>query len=253
MTATVHVSRPAEGVALIEIDNPPANALGSAVGARLVAVLDELDADLSVRAVVLAGRGRTFCTGFDLREVSGGRVTPAAADDFNATLNRLEAFRAPVVAAVNGHAIGGGLELAVVCDIRLASTRASFAAGGVSIGLMASVYRLPRLIGESAAKAMLLTGAPTDAQTALRYNLVAAVCEPHDLLPQALALAARIASRAPLAVEGAKRMAGRALDMTVAEGGRAMSREIAALTATEDHAEAVAAFVARREPVFRRR
>lgn len=252
--SALHVSRPSEGVVLIEIDNPPANALGSGMRARMVALLDELEADTSVRAVVLTGRGKTFCTGDDLREAAAkGRVTPQAVADFNAMLDRLETFRAPVIAAVNGHCIGGGLEVALCCDIRLASTKASFTAAGVNVGLMASAWRLPRVIGVANAKLMLLTGLPVEAEGALANGLVTAVHEPETLLDAALGLASRIASRAPLSVEATKRTASRAMDMDAAQAAASNAGEIAALSASEDHADAVAAFAERREPVFRRR
>lgn len=252
--SALHLSRPAEGVALVEIDNPPANALGSVMRARMVALLDELDADLSVRAVVLTGRGKTFCTGDDLREAAAhGAVSPKAVADFNAMLDRIEDFRAPIVAAVNGHCVGGGLEVALACDIRLASTAASFTAAGVNVGLMASAYRLPRVIGVAKAKAMLLTGLPVSGEAALENGLVTAVHEPQALLDAAIALATRIASRAPLSVEATKRIAGRALDMDRAQAAEAIAAEIEGLSASEDHAGAVAAFTERREPTFRRR
>jgi enoyl-CoA hydratase/carnithine racemase len=252
--SALHQSRPAQGVVLIEIDNPPANALGSAMRAKMVALLDALEADHTVRAVVLTGRGKTFCTGDDLREAAAaGRVTPQAVADFNAMLDRLERFRAPVVAAVNGHCVGGGLEIALCCDIRLASTKASFTAAGVNVGLMASAWRLPRIIGVAKAKVMLLTGLPVDARGALDNGLVTDVHEPDALLDAAVALAGRIASRAPLSVEATKRVASRAIDMDAKAAAASNVEEIAILSASEDHAGAVAAFAERREPVFRRR
>jgi len=252
--SALHQSRPAEGVVLVEIDNPPANALGKAMRAKMVALLDELEADTSVRAIVLTGRGKTFCTGDDLREAAAnGRVTPQAVADFNAMLDRLERFRSPVIAAVNGHCVGGGMEVALACDIRLASTKAVFTAAGVNVGLMASAYRLPRVIGVAKAKVMLLTGLPVDAGGALANGLVSEVHEPDALLDAALKLAARIASRAPLSVEATKRTASRAMDMDAEEAARANAGEIAILSASEDHADAVAAFAERREPVFSRR
>lgn len=252
--SALHLSRPAEGVALVEIDNPPANALGSAMRARMIALLDALEADLSVRAVVLTGRGKTFCTGDDLREAAKhGAVSPQAVADFNAMLDRLEVFRAPVVAAVNGHCVGGGLEVALACDIQLASTAASFTAAGVNVGLMASAYRLPRVIGVAKAKAMLLTGLPASGEAALANGLVTELHEPGALVEAAIALATRIASRAPLSVEATKRIAGRALDMDRAQAANAIAAEIEGLSASEDHAGAVAAFAERREPIFRRR
>lgn len=252
--SALHQSRPAEGVVLIEIDNPPANALGSAMRAKMVALLDALEADHAVRAVVLTGRGKTFCTGDDLREAAAnGRVTPEAVADFNAMLDRLEAFRAPLIAAVNGHCVGGGLEVALACDIRLASTKAIFTAAGVNVGLMASAWRLPRVIGVAKAKVMLLTGLPVDADGALANGLVTEVYEPEALLDAAVALAARIASRAPLSVEATKRTASRAMDTDPAQAAASNAEEIAVLSASEDHADAVAAFAERRDPLFRRR
>ncbi|MGE5566425.1 MAG: enoyl-CoA hydratase/isomerase family protein, partial [Parcubacteria group bacterium] len=156
-------------------------------------------------------------------------------------------------AAVNGHCVGGGLEVALACDIRLASTKAVFTAAGVNVGLMASAYRLPRVIGVAKAKVMLLTGLPVDAQGALANDLVTEVHEPEALVDAAVALATRIASRAPLSVEATKRTASRAMDMDAAEAARSNAEEIAILSASEDHAGAVAAFAERREPVFRRR
>lgn len=251
---SLHTARPAEGVVLVEIDNPPANALGQAMRAQMTALLDELEADLSVRAMVLTGRGKTFCTGDDLREAAArGRVSPEAVAEFNAMLDRLEAFRAPIVAAVNGHCVGGGLEVALACDIRLASSAAVFTAAGVNVGLMASAYRLPRVIGVAKAKAMLLTGLPVSGEEALANGLVTAVHAPDALVEEAVKLATRIASRAPLSIEATKRIAGRALGMTAEEADAAVMAEIAVLSASEDHAGAVAAFAERREPVFRRR
>ena len=251
---TLHSSRPSDGVVLIEIDNPPANALGEAMRAQMTALLDELEADTSVRAVVITGRGKTFCTGDDLREAAArGRVSPQAVASFNAMLDRLERFRAPVIAAVNGHCVGGGLEVALCADIRIASTKAVFTAAGVNVGLMASAWRLPRVIGVAKAKAMLLTGLPVSAEAAMANGLVTAVHEPSVLVDEALKLAGRIASRAPLSTEATKRVAGRALNMTAEEADAAVMAEIEVLSASEDHAGAVAAFANRQTPVFRRR
>lgn len=253
MSAKLHISRPSEGVALIEIDSPPANALGHALRETFAATLDELEADLSVRALVLTGRGKGFCAGDDLREAMGrGDDTLSSLAQFGGLLDRLERLRAPVVAAVNGHAIGGGLELALCCDIRIASARASFQGAGVNVGLMASVRRLPRLIGIGPAKAMLLTGLPIDADTARAYGLVTAVHPPDQLMDEALALAARIASRAPLAVEASKRMIGQAFDLSPDEAVPKASQELRALAASNDHRAAIAAFVTRQEPRFSR-
>jgi enoyl-CoA hydratase/carnithine racemase len=253
MTGQIHASRPRPGVVLLEIDNPPANALGGAVRLLLEAELERAEADLTVRAVVLTGRGKGFCAGDDLREelARGDEAIPSLGK-FGRLLNRIEALRVPVIAAVNGHAVGGGLELALACDIRIAAPGATFLAAGVNVGLMASVYRLPRLIGVGPASAMILTGRPTDAERALAWGLITEIHPRETLLDAALDLAERIASRAPLSVEASKRMIRQAFDLTPEEGGAAAGKELSVLVASEDHKTGVKAILAREAPVFRR-
>ena len=211
MSGQVHVLAISPGVMRLEIDNPPMNTLGAAMRQTFMEVLDEVESNPALRSLVLTGRGRAFCTGEDLKSTGADGGDYAG---FGRLLDRLEATRVPVVAAVNGWAAGGGCELALCCDIRLASTEAKFVCAGVNVGLMASTYRLPRLIGVSRAKSMLLTGLPHDAETAERYGLVTGVHEPGALQAAAVALAERIASRAPLSVEATKRTANRALDLS---------------------------------------
>ena len=158
-----------------------------------------------------------------------------------------------MIAAVNGWCIGGGLELALCCDIRIASREAKFVCAGVNIGLMASAWRLPRLIGEARAKQMLFTGSPFDAAAAERFRLVTAVHAPDELIGAALALAERIAGRAPLSIEATKRMASAAANMTEADAAKASAAELDILVKSADHAEALAAFREKRNPKFTRR
>ncbi|HEY1630593.1 MAG TPA: enoyl-CoA hydratase/isomerase family protein [Rhizomicrobium sp.] len=240
--------------ALLEIDNPPANALGSALRAQMLAHLDSLEADRNVRAVVLTGRGRAFCSGDDLKEQEAAQSQGLEARkvllaEFAQVLARIEAFRAPVIAAIDGWCMGGGLELALACDIRIASTEAKFVCAGVNIGLMASAWRLPRAIGQARAKHMLLTGLPQDAAAAERFGLVTAVHAPDALRDAAAAMAGRIASRAPLSVEATKRVAS----LPPEDGADQAGREMDALVTSADHAEALAAFREKREPKFERR
>ena len=250
----IHFSKPAAGVALLEIDNPPMNALGRAPRAALLAALDAIEADLSMRCAVLTGRGRAFCSGDDLKEQAEAQKAKSSAHfgEFGRVLDRIEGLRIPVIAAVNGHCLGGGLELASVCDIRIASTAASFVCSGVNVGLMASAYRLPRLIGVARAKHMLFTGLPHNAATTERFGLVTAVHEAEALLPEALLLAERIASRAPLSVEAVKRTASRAPDLPPEEFAVVNNTELAVLSRSADHREALAAFAEKRPPVFKR-
>jgi enoyl-CoA hydratase len=221
----------------------------------LTAELDRIEADVEVRAVILTGRGKAFCSGDDLVEASG-RDRDAALEslrDFARLFGQVERLRAPVIAAVDGWCTGGGMELALCCDLRIASERARFVCAGVNVGLVASAQRLPRLIGLSRAKQMLLTGSPVDAGTAERFGLVSAVVAADALEAEALGLAERIASRAPLAVEAAKRCAAEAFELNAEAAEAAFLREAGALAVTEDHAAALKAFAGKTEPLFRRR
>ncbi len=238
----IHFSHPEAGVALVELDTAPANVLAMAERARLLEAFARVEADSSVRVVVLTGRNGAFCTGDDLAEslIRDVPTQTAAILHFLAMCDRVAACRVPVIAAVDGWCIGGGLELALAADIRLASDRASFACSAVRMGLTASAERLTRLVGESRAKLHLLTGAPFNAARALADGVVAEVHPADDLLGAALAMARTIASRAPLAVEATKR---------VASGVSTTEAETPGLAATADHLEARTAFVAKRPAV----
>ncbi len=247
MSGTIHLEHPSAHVCVLTLDNPPMNPLGGAMRETFLKLLDEVDSSADLRCLVVTGEGRAFCTGADLTSIGGEDLST-----FGRLLDRIEASRIPVIAAVNGWCAGGGVELALCCDIRIASTAAGFICAGVNMGMIASAYRLPRLIGQGPAKAMLLTGLPHDAETALRFGLVTAVHPPEELKAAAIALAERIASRAPLSVEATKRVSGRAIDLAPEEANRLTNKEIAILRASSDHKEAVAAFRARREPIFTR-
>jgi enoyl-CoA hydratase len=249
MSGTIHIDRIGDHVVLLEIDNPPMNPLGVPMRAAFMEALDEVETDDRLRAIVVTGRGRAFCSGDDLKDVGPDGEDLAG---FGRLLDRLDAARTPVIAAINGWCVGGGFELALCCDIRIASTEARFVCAGVNVGLMASAYRLPRLIGVSRAKAMLLTGLPHDAETAERFGLVTAVHPPEALRDAALTLAARIATRAPLSVEATKRIAARAPDLSPEDADRMQATELRVLRRSSDHKAAVAAFREKRDPVFTR-
>jgi enoyl-CoA hydratase len=249
MSGAVHVQPISGAVVLLEIDNPPMNPLGVEMRQTFMEALDLVEANDALRCLIVTGKGRAFCSGDDLKNVGPGGEDLAG---FGRLLDRLEATRIPVIAAVNGWCVGGGFELSLCCDIRLASTEAKFVCAGVNVGLMASTYRLPRLIGVSRAKAMLLTGLPHDAETVERYGLVTGLHAPDDLRGAAIALAERIATRAPLSVEAAKRMANRAPDLSPEEANAMQAPELRVLRNSADHKAAIAAFRERRDPVFTR-
>jgi len=249
MSGTIHVEKISPAIRLLTLDNPPMNAMGLAMREIFMGVLDEVEADEDLRVLILTGKGKSFCAGDDLKDVHAGSKN---LDGFRQLVDRLDTCRVPIIAAINGWCIGGGFELSLACDIRLASTEARFTAAGVNVGLMASTWRLPRLIGVSRAKAMLLTGLPHDAATVENYGLVTSVHSPDDLRDAAVALAERIASRAPLSVEATKRVASRATDLGPEEAAAVAAAELKVLRASADHREAVAAFQQKRAPVFSR-
>jgi enoyl-CoA hydratase len=252
-TATVHFGRPAAHTALLEIDAPPSNALGRELRREFLSHLDAVEQDDAIRVVIITGRGKSFCSGDDLKEREAAR---SGGEDptlsFAALLDRIENLRVPVIAAINGWAVGGGLELTLCCDIRIAAGDAQFVCAAVNVGLIASAYRLPRLIGVGPAKHMLLTGSPFDAATVERFGLVTDVVPAEKLREASLLLADRIATRAPLSVEATKRVAGKAIDLDRDEAARALAKEFQTLIKSADHAEALAAFREKRPPQFRR-
>jgi enoyl-CoA hydratase/carnithine racemase len=239
----IHISHPEPSIALVELDVAPANVLALSERAGLLEAMAAIEADPAIRAVVLAGRNGAFCTGDDLAESLTRDVAAqtAAILHFLAMCDRVAACPLPVIAAIDGWCIGGGLELALAADIRLASDRASLACSAVRMGLTASGERLVRLIGESRAKVHLLTGAPFDAARALADGVVAEVHPAGRLLDAALGVARVIASRPVHAVAATKR---------VASGLTTTETEIPALAATADHREAREAFVGKRAAVF---
>jgi enoyl-CoA hydratase len=248
----VRYSRDGE-IGLLTIDNPPMNILTGEVRGELARTLETVGSERGLRALIVTGEGdRAFCAGADLREE--GALTPETLRRFvledRKTYDTLEAVTVPVIAAVNGYCFGGGLELALACDIRLAAEGARFCAPGARIGLVANTARLTRLLGEARAKELVLTSLVLSAAEAGRIGLVSEVVAAGQLMEAARRWADLIAANAPLAVAAAKRViAGSAGDFE-----RALARELEAfadMTATHDHRIAVEAFFAKHKPVFR--
>jgi enoyl-CoA hydratase len=213
MTMTVLVEKPAEGVALVTLNRPEAmNALSKAMRRELAAVFGALAADDDVRAVVLTGAGRAFTAGLDLRELGSDPEGLGAANATSAANNPVKAIEScgkPVIGAINGAAVTGGFEVALACDILLASTAAKFADTHARVGVMPGwglSQKLSRLIGMSRAKELSLSGNFLDAVTAERWGLVNRVYAQEALLPAALQLASDIASVPAWAVGQYKRM-----------------------------------------------
>jgi enoyl-CoA hydratase len=212
--------------------------------------------DGSVRAVVITGEGKAFSAGADIKEFMQLETVDefrAFLHDLERALRRLELLPQPSVAAVNGIAFGGGLELAMACDLRVADARARFAVPEIKLGIVpgaGGTQRLPRLVPKAVAAQMLLTGDPVDATEALRIGLVNEVVGDRPVVERALELAATLALRAPLAVAAVKRLLDGLVD-TGLEAGLELERdESATLFGTDDRREGTAAFTEKRDPTF---
>ena len=245
-------------VALVTLARPGhLNALNVQLVDELGSVLESLRGRAGVRAVVLTGAGRAFCAGADIKEF-GLLDGPVEFRDFIVRLqdvNRaIELQPLPVVAAVNGIAFGGGLELALACDLRVADPRASFGVPEIKLALLpgaGGTQRLPRLVPAAMARQMLLTGDPIDALEAHRIGLVNEIAPESRSVERATALAATLARRPPLAVAGCRRLLDRSAGVTLDVGQELERQTVAMLFATADRAEGVAAFVEKRAPEFR--
>jgi len=235
----------------LTLDAPPLNLLGDPVRQAILEALADLRAR-GARAVVITGAGRAFCAGADLRDEA--KLTPAAVQAFldadEAVFAALADFPGATIAAVNGYAYGGGFELALACDIRVAARSARLAGVGVTFGLAVSTARLARVAGEAVALDLLLTGRAVDAGEALALGLVSAVVDDAALAAEARRWAEVVASRAPLSVRANKLALRHCARLPLAEAVAYERGEWARLQRTRDHKEALEAFFAKRPPVF---
>jgi len=242
------------GVQLITIDRPPVNALASDDWHLLQEHVLSAGVDTDVRCVVLTGTNRSFCAGADIRQLTEDAVANDGTTALRVvaqTADAIGTLRIPVIAAIDGAAHGGGLELALSCDIRLAGPTATFAAAGVNMGLIASVGSLIESIGDARARSMLLTGTRVDIDTALDWGLVTE--RPYgDVTTAAIAIAHHIAQKPPLAVEATKRAATEFHHLRRTEHGHLMDLLFTELAGSDDHVEALAAFLEKRPGDYKR-
>jgi enoyl-CoA hydratase len=237
-------------IAIVTIDHPPANAISRAVVTGISEAITGAEADETCRALILTGAGpKFFAAGADISEFgSAGGNNIASGQEFTLAMER---SRLPIIAAVNGIAFGGGCELTLACDVRIASTNARFGQPEIKLGIIpgwGGTQRLPRLIGRTAAMHLLLTGESIDAAHALRLGLVFNVVEPEKLLDSARELAGIYAAQAPLALAATKRAIADGLDRPLSDGLEVERREFVGLFASEDAREGITAFLEKRAP-----
>ena len=247
-----------ENIGLLTINRPEKmNAISQGLTAELNQLLDEIEKDDELRVLVITGAGdKAFVAGADINELVNrdARLGRRVSRERQEIFSRIENLHVPVIAAVNGYALGGGLELALACSIRICSEKAQFGAPEVKLGIIpgdGGTQRLPRLVGQGRAMEMIITGDFIDAQEAYRIGLANRVFPPEKLREKAMELAQKIASRPPLAVRYAKEAVNRSQEGDTASGFALESYLHALSCTTEDKKEGVAAFLEKRKGKFK--
>lgn len=245
-----------DNVELIRLNRPEAlNALNSELLCELADALCKADQDPKVRAIVVTGSEKAFAAGADIKEMSEKNYADMASERlFADDADRVTATRKPVIAAVAGYALGGGCELAMMCDFILAADNAKFGQPEINLGIIPGIggtQRLTRFVGKSKAMEMILTGRFMDAEEAERAGLVSRVVPAKKLIEEALSTAGKIAEKSAISVAAAKEAVKRSHEMTLSEGIRFERTSFQSLFATEDQKEGMAAFLEKRAPQFR--
>jgi len=247
----------ADGVSLLQLNRPQKkNALNGELRNELQHAIEQMARDKDIRAVVLSGGEEFFCAGADIGEIQESRSAEAAyhhAREFQMLFDRIEALPQPVIAAVAGFALGGGCELTLACDFRLAAEGAKFGLPEIKIGAFpggGGTQRLPRLVGVAKAKEMIFTGEPVTADEALALGLVSKVVPKEALMDEARNFAAKLASLPRLALQASKMLINRSVEMDLASGLEMEARTFSALALTHDLSEGIRAFLDKRKPNF---
>ena len=244
-------------VGIITLNRPKAlNALNSQLLRELVTAIEELDTDSDIGAILITGSDRAFAAGADIKEMQTKSYMDVYLDDFFSIGDRIAAARKPIVAAVAGYALGGGCELAMMCDILLAADTAKFGQPEIKLGVIPGIggsQRLTRAVGKAKAMELCLTGRTMDAEEAERAGLVARIVPAADLFDDALQTATTVAEMSLPVAMMAKEAVNRSFETTLTEGIRFERRVFHSTFATEDQKEGMAAFVEKRAPDFTHR
>ena len=246
------------GVGIVTLNRPKAmNALSDALMEELTAALDDFEADADIGCIVITGSEKAFAAGADIKEMQSKSYMDAYLDDFiTRNWERVTTCRKPVIAAVAGYALGGGCELAMMCDFIIAADTANFGQPEITLGVLPGAggsQRLTRLVGKSKAMDMCLTGRIMDAEEAERAGLVSRVVAADDLLEETLKTAAKIAAMSLPAAMMVKEAVSRAEETSLSEGIRFERRLFHSAFATEDQKEGMDAFAAKRDPNWKNR
>lgn len=244
-------------VALITLNRPNAlNALNATLIGELGDAVTAYDADQRVGCMIITGSEKAFAAGADIKEMQGLTFIEAFNRDYGDALSRVARARKPLIAAVAGYCLGGGSELAMICDIVIAADTAKFGQPEITLGIMPGMggtQRLPRAVGKAKAMDLILTGRMMDAAEAERSGLVSRIVPANDLIEEAMRVADKIADYSLPIVMMAKESVNRSFETPLAEGLRYERRQFHAMFATEDQKEGMAAFVEKRSPQFRNR
>ncbi|MEO4052028.1 enoyl-CoA hydratase [Solibacillus sp. CAU 1738] len=245
-----------EGVAVVTIQRPPANALSRGMIAEVNEILDAVEHDDSVRVIVLHGEGRFFSAGADIKEftaVSTGAEFTKLAQNGQVVFERLETFPKPIIAAIHGAALGGGLELAMGCHMRFVTENAKLGLPELQLGLIpgfAGTQRLPRYVGMAKAAEMMFTSDPISGTEAVQWGLANKAFSDEELLPKTLEIAKKIAKKSPVALKAAIQMLQYSKPASFFEGVAAEAESFGTVFVSEDAKEGIQAFIEKRDPVF---
>lgn len=247
-----------EGIATITINRPNVlNALNLQALQEISSSLDDAEEDETVKVIVITGTGdRSFCTGLDLKAIKGLSPLDAMNQDLlgQKLTKKIEELKKPVIAAINGFALGGGLELAMSCDLRIASENARIGQTELNVGLIpgwGGTQRLPRLVGRGLAQELIFTAKMIDAATAKQLGLLSAVVPPDKLKSAAKELASELMTKSPVGIQLIKRLINTSLEIDLTRGLVQEAQAFGVLVSTEDFNEGVAAFIEKRKPKFK--
>jgi enoyl-CoA hydratase len=244
-------------VGLIRLNRPEArNALDNQLVHKLMDALEGFDRDAQIGAMVVTGNEKVFAAGADIKEMAEQSVAEMLASDFIQAFGRITTIRKPIIAAVSGWALGGGCELALACDLIVASETAVFGQPEITIGVIpgaGGTQRLPRLVGKQLAMEMILNNRMLSAKEALQFGIVNRLVPPERCLDEAIGLASEIAARAPAAVIAAKQLIMQAFEAPLESGLQLERNSFHELFGTEDRREGMRAFAEKRQPVWKGR